>query len=99
MTPSGEANSVIDPELVWRRIVAHAGETFQQIRGKAFKYAVTGGGATIEPSTTRWKIPKSHIIRALEFVPLVNTVPLQSLMGPSYIYAVLTDRRIRQSDW
>jgi hypothetical protein len=32
-------------------------------------------------------------------VPLENTVPVQHLRGPSYIYAILMDPRIRQDDW
>ena len=98
MSTSDGSERLIDANAVWRRIETHAGQPFRQIRGKVFTYAVTGGAA-IEPSTTRWKIPKSHVVRALDFVPLVDTVPLQHLMGPSYLYAILTDTRIRQGEW
>ena len=36
---------------------------------------------------------------ALKFVPLNNTVPLQNLQAPSYLFAILMDKRIRKSDW
>ena len=36
---------------------------------------------------------------AAALVPLANTVPVQHLRAPSYIYAILMDPRIRQSDW
>jgi hypothetical protein len=31
--------------------------------------------------------------------PLPNTVPVQNLQGPSYLYAILMDSRIRDGDW
>lgn len=36
---------------------------------------------------------------ALKEVSLNNTVPLQNLQVPSYLYAILMDKRIRQNDW
>jgi len=36
---------------------------------------------------------------AFRLAPLKNTVIVQRLQGPSYIYAVLMDKRIRQNDW
>jgi hypothetical protein len=84
-------------EVVWARIIAHQGQTFHQILGKAFTYEVDHG--YLIPSTTNWRIPRGHFEEALELVPLENTVPVQHLYGPSYIFAVLMDRRIRGSDW
>jgi hypothetical protein len=34
-----------------------------------------------------------------ELVPLTTTAPLQRLQGPSYLYAILMDDRIRHGDW
>ncbi len=82
---------------VWRRIEAHAGETFHQIRGGEFTYTATS--SYISPDRTSQHIPKAHFERALAMVPLSDTVPLQNLRGPSYIYAVLMDPRIRRGDW
>ena len=82
---------------VWARIEAHAGEKFCQIRGGEFIYDVVGGH--VIPSRTNQQIPKSHFEQALDFVPLENTVPIQNLRGPSYIYAILMDKRIRLDDW
>ncbi len=84
-------------ETVWRRIKRHDGEVFVQIRGGKFKYAVIAGA--LVPDRTNQQIPKSHFRRAMKQVPLKNTVPLQDLRGPSYIYAVLMDDRIRGGDW
>ncbi len=82
---------------VWRRIEAHAGETFRQIRGGEFMYTATS--SYISPDRTSQNIPKAHFEKALELVPLSDTVQLQDLRGPSYIYALLMDRRIRRGDW
>jgi hypothetical protein len=82
---------------VWPRIEDHAGEEFHQIRGAAFTYRVSGGH--VVPNRTKQQIPKSHFEQALAFVPLSDTVLLQHLRGPSYIYAILMDGRIRRGDW
>lgn len=83
---------------VWDRIEIHSGETFYQIRGGEFTYIVDGGHIYL--SRTQQRIPKSHFEKALAFVPLRNTGPLQEkFRGPSYIFAILMDDRIRQCDW
>lgn len=82
---------------VWRRIEANAGEPFQQIRGGEFRYEVRSGA--VWPDRTNRALPRAHFEKALEHVPLSSTVPLQRLQGPSYLYAILMDGRIRQSDW
>lgn len=82
---------------VWSRIVDHAGQTFHQKRGKAFTYTVGGGG--IRPSTTDQLIPRSQFEKALPALPADDTVPFQHLRGPSYIWAILMDPRIRLDNW
>jgi hypothetical protein len=82
---------------IWSRIVALEGETFRQLRGGEFTYTVSG--QSLELSRTNHSVSRSHIGQALEFVPLDDTVPLQHLRAPSYIYAILMDDRIRRSDW
>ena len=79
-------------ELIWERICRHEGETFRQIRGKEFTYTVNGN--SIKLSTTNYNIAKSTFEKALAFLPLENTVPIQHLSAPSYLYAILTDSRI-----
>jgi hypothetical protein len=86
-----------DIDSVWSRIRAHQGETFVQIRGGRFKYQVLGGSILLD--RTNRQIPKSDIETALNMVPFRNTVPLQRLQAPSYIYAILMDARIREGEW
>jgi len=89
---------MVSIDEVWQRIEIHSGETFRQIKGGEFTYAVEGGHVYV--SRTPQRIPKSHFEKALDYVPLINTVPLQKkLRGPSFIYAIMMDSRIRKSDW
>lgn len=85
------------PEVLWSILERPEGEEFHQIRGKAFTYSLTEKG--LRPSTTDWVIPKAHFAEALDLVPLQNTAPVQHLYGPSYVYAVLMDPRVRGRYW
>ncbi|WKZ81911.1 MAG: hypothetical protein QY307_07345 [Acidimicrobiia bacterium] len=87
----------IDPDTVWRRIVHHSGQECRQIRGKPFTYRARG--RTIYLDTTNRMISRTAIEKALTRVPLRSTSDVQDLSAPSYIYAILMDKRIRQSDW
>ena len=84
-------------EEVWQRIRAHQGEWFTQIRGAKFTYKSPNG--FVEPDRTPQRISRSHFETAYRWVPLENTVSIQHLRGPSYIYAILMDKRIRKDDW
>lgn len=87
----------MDDEAVWRRIVNHSGQTFHQIRGKPFTYRARG--RTIYLDTTNRMISRTAIDKALKRVPLENTVTVQDLSAPSYVYGILMDDRIRGRDW
>jgi len=77
----------------WERIKSLEGEVFTQIRGREFTFRVSN--SYIKPNTTNQNIPKSHFAKALERLPLTDTTKLQDLRGPSYIYAILTDSRLK----
>lgn len=82
-------------DSVWNRIEKYSGQVFRQIRGGEFTYIVKSGALVAD--RTSQQIPRSE--RAFKLVPLDGTSSVQSLRGPSYIYAVLMDQRIRQRDW
>jgi len=84
-------------ETAWNRVVAQEGEVFTQIRGKEFTYKVAGNAILL--STTNQQVSKTEFDKALPLLPLSNTVAIQHLHAPSYIYAILMDRRIRQNKW
>jgi hypothetical protein len=83
---------VPDIDTVWRRIEAHAGETFRQVRGGEFTYEVEGN--RLRPDRTNRALEKSQFGQALDLAPLTSTTQLQHLQGPSYLFAILTDPRI-----
>jgi len=87
-----------DFAVVWSRIERRQNETFRQAKGQEFTYRVVGN--VIEPSTTKVRIHKSQFAKALPHAPFgkVSDVP-KSVFGPSYVYAILMDRRIREDDW
>jgi hypothetical protein len=82
---------------VWERIEENAGEVFRQIKGAEFTYVVANGH--LIPDRTRQQIARSQFEKALAFVPLSTTSKIQHLRGPSYIFAVLMDQRIRRDAW
>jgi len=88
---------MIGLEELWARIEAYEGSVFRLIRAGEFTYSIVGSG--LKPSRTNRILPKSQFEKALEFVPLENTAPIQKLQGPSYIFAILMDPRIRGNDW
>lgn len=84
-------------DVIWKRICDHEGKTFRQIRGKEFTYTIIGNAVRL--STTNYNVGKGTFEKALQLMPLSNTVPIQDLPAPSYVYAILMDDRIRQNDY
>ena len=78
---------------VWRRIRQHAGETFRQKRGSEFRYTLEGD--YLCPDRTNYRLPRKDFEAAMRLMPFPSTTVLQHLRGPSYIYAVMMDPRIR----
>lgn len=69
-----------DIASVWLRVEAHAGDTFEQLRGATFTYRVVWG--RVVPDRTVQQISKSHFARALELVPLSGPGEIQPLRVP-----------------
>lgn len=84
-------------DVVWLRIEQSAGGSFHLSRGGDSTYRVASG--QVRPDRTNQVIPRSQFEKALDRIPLTSTAQVQDLRGPSYIFAMLTDPRIRQSDW
>jgi hypothetical protein len=88
---------MVDIDAVWERIRHHSDETFYQVRGKSFTYSIRGN--SLKPDRTNRQLTQSQFAKALERLPVSGPGALQDLQGPSYIYAILMDPRIRENDW
>jgi hypothetical protein len=85
-------------EEVWRRIRANEGEVFTTTTGLPFTYELAGD--VLHPSRTHYNIPKSQVAKAFDLVPFDGPGLINSTVrGPSYVWAILHDRRIRGADW
>lgn len=88
---TGLAAHSFDP--VWGRIRRHAGEAFQLRRGATFTYRLSEN--EIYPDRTKIGIHRSNFARAWDRRPLSGPGQLsKDIIGPSYVYAILTDPRI-----
>jgi len=84
----------MDIEAIWANIVKNEGEIFNQIKGQAFTYTVNNRKTRIKLSTTNQSITRNLFEQAANLYPFENTVPLQHLRAPSYLFALLSDKRI-----
>ena len=88
----------ISINAIWLRIRKHEGETFHTKRGLPFTYEVAHD--TLKHTRTEMPIAKEAFAIVLQHVPLEGpgSVPNQ-VMGPSYVWAILHDCRIRMNDY
>jgi len=85
------------PEAVWQRTVSHQGEQFQTVRGLPFTFEVEGPGIWFfrDGKRVNRKLTRIQFEVALSRCPLARTTEISDLMDYPYVFAVLTDRRIR----
>jgi hypothetical protein len=84
-----------DFEQLWGRITALSGQTFHTKRGIPFTYYATSSSVVLH--NTDRMLPKGQFVEALSRFPISGPGELQDLQGPSYMYAILTDPRVRES--
>ncbi|MBI4910402.1 MAG: hypothetical protein HY820_42685 [Acidobacteria bacterium] len=89
------------PETVWQRIVNHQGEQFQTVRGLPLTFEVEGTGIWFfrDGKRVNRKLTRTQFEVALSRCPLTRTTEISDLMDYPYVFAVLTDRRIRGQEW
>ena len=80
-------------EATWDRVTRLSGATFSTVRGKHFSYEAHANGVNM--TTTNRLLPRSDFQKAFERLPVSGPGALQDLQGPSYVYAILTDPRVR----
>lgn len=89
--------TIISIDPIWDRIQKNEGKPFTTKTGISFVYDIDGNA--VLPRGRNRQLPKSDFAKALELVPLYGPSEIHHLQGPSYIYAILMDPRIRRTDW
>jgi len=88
----------ISIDEVWSRLKTCEGKPFETKTGKPFTYEMIGD--VFHPSRTEYNISKAEFRKALVDVPFDGAGVIgKTVRGPSYVWAVLHDRRIRKEDW
>ncbi len=86
----------MNAEILWAKIQQHQGETFYTVQNKELVYEVVGN--MLYHNLTSVGIPRSAFVKAASLNPK-NTAALHSkVRGPSYVYAIITDPRIKCGD-
>jgi len=84
-------------EEVWNRIVKHQKEIFHTKRGLELRYTIKGN--KLCHNRTYQEIPRSQFLKAYKKFPLKGPSDISDMVvGPAYIYAILTDNRITGPD-
>jgi hypothetical protein len=88
-------------ESVWHRIQSHQGEEFKTATGKALKYEVEGAGIWFYRDGRRInrKLSRTQVEVAIARCPLTTTTEIKDLIDYPYLFALLTDPRIRGEAW
>ena len=88
-------------EAVWHRIKAHQGEEFKTATRLPFTYEVEGAGIWFFRNGKRIerKLSRAQVDKAIARCPLTSTTEIKDLMDYAYLFALLTDARIRRDAW
>jgi hypothetical protein len=88
-------------ESVWHRIKSHQGEEFKTVTDLPFTYAVEGAGIWFfrEGRRINRKLTRTQAEVAIARCPLTSTTEIKDLMDYPYLFALLTDARIRGEAW
>jgi len=81
-------------ETTWANIVKCAGQEFKTKTGLPFTYEISNGA--VVPDRTGYPLGKRNFEKAAEIAVLQGPGQISHLVrGPAYVYAILTDPRIR----
>ncbi len=90
--------SRVSIDEVWRRLKALEGHEFETKTGKPFTFQLDGD--IFRPNRTKYNVTKADFRKALDLVPFDGPGMVNSVVrGPSYVWDVLHDKRVRSQDW
>ena len=94
-----EERDMVTLDAIWRRILLHEGSAFRTKDDEIFTFKIDGEVIVVDrPSSPR--IGKTQFGLALPLVPIEGPGEIHNLVfGPSYVWAVLHDDRIRGRDY
>ena len=78
---------------VWNKIISNEGNIFHTKLGLEFTYRINND--ILIPSRTAYNIQKNEIKKAFDLLPLSGPGEINNIVrGPSYVWAILNDKRI-----
>lgn len=88
-------------DIVWDRLKANQGGTFETARGLPFTYKLEGAGIWFyrEGRQINRKLTRSQLNTGISRCPLRSTTDIADLIDYAYLFGLLTDRRIRGEYW
>ncbi len=89
-------------DRVWNRIITYQDQEFHTLRGKPFTYVVeakTGIRPYCDGKRVNRRLGRRDIERAVSRCPLDRPKDIKDCRGSSYLFGLLMDGRIRDSDW
>ncbi len=89
-----EEPRLADFEATWQRIIRNAGQGFRTKRGLPFSYWIKGNDVHYDRSV--WHTSKRNFETAYDLMPVAGPGVLDrhSIVGSSYVWAILNDPRI-----
>ena len=82
-------------ETIWNNIKLYEGEVFYKIRGGEYTYTVCDDVIIVD-GVKAGRINKSALAKALAINnPTPRKIELAGCWAPSYIYGIITDKRIK----
>jgi len=84
----------MDFEAIWANIVSNAGQEFRTKKELPYTYQVVNGA--VVPDRTGFALARINFEKAAKVEDLTGPGKLgKDVMGPSYVYGILSDPRIR----
>ena len=81
-------------EHIWAKIKANEGEQFYTKTKLPFTYQIVND--CVVPDRTNYPLAKTEFVKASKVENLTGPGQINNLVrGPAYVYAILTDPRIR----
>jgi len=86
---------------VWDRIGRCAGQTFTTASGLPFTYRAPGDYLRIDRDgrEINRSLSRTNFEKAARLMPAKKPSDIKESQGSAYTWAILMDKRVRQSDW